>query len=202
MIVVLLMDDIPKSEVPIIWQIVHSFNSRACKSQGSSPTRTVASGGKGSSYPLPPGPVELDTSSCLWMDWFSLDSVILIIVTCNCLPFSYSRSIFRRHISWQVLKRAFRSLQIWKFSGGRIPLDPLTRFVPSALTIIPLRYKKSSYGPANIFNSSKGIYFLIRPLDLMALDFLHILLICSVKTRFYPWWHPNSWLLFSPLFRC
>ena len=98
MIVVLLMDDIPKSEVPIIRQIVHSFNSRACKSQGSSPTRTVASGGKGSSYPLPPGPVELDTSS-LWMDWFSLDSVILIIVTCNCLPFSYSRSIFRRHIS-------------------------------------------------------------------------------------------------------
>ena len=87
MIVVLLMDDIPKSEVPIIRQIVHSFNSRACKSQGSSPTRTVASGGKGSSYPLPPGPVELDTSS-LWMDLFSLDSVILISVTCNCLPFS------------------------------------------------------------------------------------------------------------------
>ena len=67
MIVVLLMDDIPKSEVPIIRQIVHSFNSRACKSQGSSPTRTVASGGKGSSYPLPPGPVELDTSS-LWLN--------------------------------------------------------------------------------------------------------------------------------------
>ena len=175
------------------------------KSQGSSPTRAVASGGgrgrRGATTPLPPGPVELDTSS-LWMDWFSLDSVILIIVTCNCLPFSYSRSIFRRHISWQVLKRAFRSLQIWKFSGGRIPLDPLTGFVPSALTIIPPRYKKPSYGPANISNSSKGIYFLIRPLDLMALDFLHILLICSVKTRFYPWWHPNSWLLFLLLFRC
>ena len=44
------------------------------------------------------GPVELDKSS-QWMDWFSLDSVILIIVTGNCLPFSYSRSIFRRHIS-------------------------------------------------------------------------------------------------------
>ena len=51
------------------------------------------------------------------MDLFSLDSVILIIVTCNCLPFSYSRLIFQRHISWQVLKIAFRSLQIWKFSG-------------------------------------------------------------------------------------
>ena len=33
------------------------------------------------------GPVELDTSS-LWMDLFSLDSVILIKVTCNCLPVS------------------------------------------------------------------------------------------------------------------
>ena len=54
--------------------------------------RAVASGGggggaRGAAAPL--GPVELDTSS-LWMDLFSLDSVILIIVTCNCLPFSYS----------------------------------------------------------------------------------------------------------------
>ena len=70
-----------------------------------------------------------------------------------------------------------------KIFGGRMPLDPLRRFVPSALTIIPPRYKKPSYGPANIFNSSKGIYFLIRPLDLMALDFLHILLICSVQDK-------------------
>ena len=54
-------------------------------------------GGKGAA--APPGPVEPDKSS-LWMDLFSLDSVILVIVTCNnCLPFSYSRSIFRRHIS-------------------------------------------------------------------------------------------------------
>ena len=35
-----------------------------------------------------PGPVEPDTSS-LWMDSFSLDSVVLIIETCNRLPFSY-----------------------------------------------------------------------------------------------------------------
>ena len=39
-------------------------------------------GGKGSSCCW-------DTLS-LWMDLFSLDSVILIIVTCNCLTFSYS----------------------------------------------------------------------------------------------------------------
>ena len=45
---------------------------------------------------FPRGPVEPDTLS-LWMDLFSLDSVILIIVTCNCLPFSYSRPIFRTH---------------------------------------------------------------------------------------------------------
>ena len=47
---------------------------------------------------MTPGPVEPDTLS-LWMELFSLDSVILIIATCNCLPFSGSRSIFRRHIS-------------------------------------------------------------------------------------------------------
>ena len=35
----------------------------------------------------PPGPVDPDTAS-LWMDLFSLDSVIFIIVTCICLPFS------------------------------------------------------------------------------------------------------------------
>ena len=43
----------------------------------------------------PPGPVEPDKSS-LWIedfhyskDLFSLDSVILIVVTCSCLPFSW-----------------------------------------------------------------------------------------------------------------
>ena len=73
---------------------------------------------------LPPtGPVELDTLS-LWMDLFSLDSVILIIVTCNCFPFSYSRSMFRRHISWQVLKIAFQNLQIWNFPGEGYPQTP------------------------------------------------------------------------------
>ena len=53
------------------------------------------------------------------------------------LPFTYSRSIFRRHISWKMLKRAFQSLQIWKFSWGGYPQLPPTRFVPSALEIVP-----------------------------------------------------------------
>ena len=56
--------------------------------------RAVASGGvgvgKGGSCP-PPRPVEPDTTS-LWMDLFSLNSAILIIVTCNGLP--YSRSTY------------------------------------------------------------------------------------------------------------
>ena len=38
--------------------------------------------------------------SSLWMDFFSLDSVILIVVTGNnCFSFSFLRSIFWRHTS-------------------------------------------------------------------------------------------------------
>ena len=81
------------------------------------------------------------------MELFSLDSVILIIVTCNCLPFSGSRSIFRRHVSWQVLKIAFRGPQTWNFSGGGHPESPPTGLVPSALAIMRPRYKNSSFGP-------------------------------------------------------
>ena len=70
-------------------------------------------GGGGNGAAAPPGPVKPDTFNLsLWMDLLSLDSVALIIVTCNCLPFSYSMSIFRRHNSRQVLKIAFSSLQI------------------------------------------------------------------------------------------
>ena len=75
------------------------------------------------------------------MNLFSLDSVILIMVTCNFLPFSYSQSIFRRHISW-VLKIVFRSI----FWGGY----PQTPLVLSALWCSPVG-KKPSYGPGNLF---------------------------------------------------
>ena len=54
----------------------------------------VASGGQGGKLPPPP-PVDPDKSS-LWIkdfhyskDLFSLDSVILIVVTCSRLPFSW-----------------------------------------------------------------------------------------------------------------
>ena len=81
------------------------------------------------------------------MELFSSDSVILIIVTCNCLPFSGSRSIFRRHISWQVLKIAFRSLQTWKFSGGGHPETAYNKARAFGARDTALRYKKSSFGP-------------------------------------------------------
>ena len=43
----------------------------------------------------PPGPFEPEKSS-LWMYLFCLDSVILIVVTCNnCLPFSSWRHLYR-----------------------------------------------------------------------------------------------------------
>ena len=40
------------------------------------------------------------------------------------MPFSYSRSIFWTHISWQVLKIAFQNLQIWISFGEDTPRPP------------------------------------------------------------------------------
>ena len=59
------------------------------------------------------------------MDLFSLDSVILIMVTCNCLPFSYSRSIFRRYISWQSAENSISEPPNLKIFWPRIPPLPL-----------------------------------------------------------------------------
>ena len=55
--------------------------------------------GRGVGGQLPPGPVELDKLS-LWMGLFSLEtvkSVILIVVTCNCLSFLW------REIGWSTV---------------------------------------------------------------------------------------------------
>ena len=83
---------------------------------------------------FPMGPVEPDTLS-LWMDLFYLDSVILITVTCNCLPFSYSRPIFRTHFMTSAENSASEPPNLKPFQG-RIPPDPLTKLVPSALAIL------------------------------------------------------------------
>ena len=48
-------------------------------------------GGKGRGGSCPPEPIEPEKSSRC-MDLFSLDSVILIVVTCNCLLFSWPRN--------------------------------------------------------------------------------------------------------------
>ena len=53
-------------------------------------TRTVASGGGGRGSCSSPRTVEPDKPS-LWVDLFSLESVILIVVTCICFPFSWGR---------------------------------------------------------------------------------------------------------------
>ena len=81
------------------------------------------------------------------MELFSLDSVILIIVTCNCLPFSGSRSIFRRHLITSA-KNSVSEPPNLKIFWRRTPRDPPTiRRVPSALETMRPVTKKSSFGP-------------------------------------------------------
>ena len=62
----------------------------------------------------------------------------------------YLRSIFRRHISWRVLKIASRSLQIWKFPWEDTPRPPYKSPAfgnrDNAPSPLP-RYKKPIYGP-------------------------------------------------------
>ena len=65
-----------------------------------------------------------------WMDLVYLDSVVLIIVTCNCMPFSYSRSIFRTNFMTSAENSASEPPNL-KIFWGRISLDPPTKFVPS-----------------------------------------------------------------------
>ena len=78
--------------------------------------------------------------SSLWMDLFSLDS-ILVIVTCNCLPFSYLRWFFSE--TYLVTSAENNVLDppnlkiFFFFWGGGEPPDALTRLVLSALVIMP-----------------------------------------------------------------
>lgn len=92
----------------------------------------------------PPGPVEPGKSS-LFMDLFSLGSVIMIIVTCSCLSFICEVDFSETSVS---------EPPNWKIFWGRIPPDPPTRLLPSALAISspprPPVKKRPSYGP-NIY---------------------------------------------------
>ena len=82
----------------------------------------------------PPGRVEPDISS-LWMDLFSLDSVIFVI--------DFSDTYLMTNAENSVLE-----LPNFKIFWGRIPPYPLTRLLPLALEIMsPPYYKESSYGP-------------------------------------------------------
>ena len=94
---------------------------------------------------FPREPVEPDTLS-LWMDLFSLDSVILIIVTCNCLPFSYSRPIFRT----QFMTSAFGASKFETLLGENTP-RPTCDIAPPPPhpTPPPKKNKQNSLQPCN-----------------------------------------------------
>ena len=81
----------------------------------------------------PPGPVEPDKSS-LFMDLFSLGSVIMIIVTCSCLSFIFEVDFSETYLVTSA-KNSVSEPPNWKIFWGRIPPDPPTRLLPSALAI-------------------------------------------------------------------
>ena len=66
-----------------------------------------------------PGPIESGTSS-LWMDLYSLDSVSLIIVTCNVCHFHMQAQYFR-DISHKKCQKSISEPQNFKAFLGRIP---------------------------------------------------------------------------------
>ena len=107
--------------------------------------RVASRGTRGAAgTPPPPGPVEPGKSS-LWIDLSSLDSVILIIVTCSWIVCHFhvrGRLFGGISRSWQVMTIAFRNLQILKIFWGRIPRhqtpDPPTSLMPSGLATMPL----------------------------------------------------------------
>ena len=116
-----------------------STNSiRAIASRGG---RGGAGGGGGGPPPPPPPP---------WTCWARQIKSVIGFVFFRLGYFDYSdlqsydifisKVDFPRHISWQVLKVVFWSLQIWKFSGG----GPPYKAVPSWLTITtPLTLQKT-----------------------------------------------------------
>ena len=84
------------------------------KSNSHRHSRAIANGAGGGARGAAAPPLDLLRQTnwvCRWIFFFCWLSHFGYS-DCNCLPLSYSRSIFRRHISWQVMKITFRSLQI------------------------------------------------------------------------------------------
>ena len=76
----------------------------------------------------------------------------LIAIVCH----FHIRGRFFGHISWKVAENSASEPSNLKISWGRIPPEPPTKFVPSALAILPPpppppQKKKSRYGPVIIF---------------------------------------------------
>ena len=82
-------------------------------------------------------PVEPHTSS-LWMDLFSLDSVILIIVTCSCAIFIFEADFSETYVMTSAENSVSEPPDLKNFWGGN-PQTPLQGSPPP--------YKKPSYGP-------------------------------------------------------
>ena len=87
------------------------------------------------------------------MDLFSLGSVIMIIVTCSCLSFIFEVDFSETYLVTSA-KNSVSEPPNWKIFWGRIPPDPPTRLLPSALAFYspppPPVKKRPSYGPKYI----------------------------------------------------
>ena len=100
------------------------------------------------------------------MELFSLDSVILIIVTCNCFPFSWFEVDFSE--THPMTSAGVGVSKVENVLREDTP-DPLTGLLPSALAVRhppppPLRLQKPSYGPAktSFSNGTPTSYHLLH----------------------------------------
>ena len=89
--------------------------------------------------------------SSLWMDLFSLDS-ILVIVTCNCLPFSYSRWFFSETYLVTSAENNVLDPPNLKFfffwgGGGTARRPYKARAFGTCDNAPPPHYKRPTYGP-------------------------------------------------------
>ena len=125
---------------PGISSYSHSWSFMSSGRRGNS--RAVASGGQGGTA----APLDLlsQNKSSLWMDFLSLDSVILIVVNCNCLPFHADEKLFGLRCVQMVSKRK----QLKPCSIAIFPGAPNENIAQNHLNIALL----------NVFQYLNGIY--------------------------------------------